>query len=161
MRNKAKILVLIILVLIFATIWYKYPYEINKSFTASTIYGTTSRITINMKGYRNLFGPTEYVGQFKVNQEIYKTYKVERASDDFWEKLNKKMGGVKYYPMLLIDNQNGLEVNNDVVNIIWADKKINTLYFSLNKYGEDFFAPANDAIEAKELQKKVFSILLK
>lgn len=56
-------------------VWYKVPYKVDKNYLASSIDGTTINISIEMKGYRNIFIPTVFDGEMIVNDHVYKTIK--------------------------------------------------------------------------------------
>jgi len=155
--TKRKIILLaIILIGLIVSLWYKLPYEINKTYKASTIDGITVNLTIKMKGYRNFFSPTNFVGEVMINGDIYETIKVDRE-ENFLQRFDKKIRGIREYPYILNKDQNGLVTNHDLFEIIWTDEEFNELYFVLiKKDDEKYFAPANNSIEAEELQRKIF-----
>lgn len=151
-----KIILLVVFVVFIVIVWYKIPYEVDKKYTATTIDGTSVDVLIEMKGYRNFFSPTVFDGKMIVNDNVYKIIESEK-NESFLEKFKMKIRSVDNFPIMLNENENGLSMSHEMAQIIWADSKFNELYFvMINKFDGDYFAPANNSLEAKELQNKVY-----
>lgn len=144
-----KILFYLMIFIIIVLIWYKIPYKIEKNYLASTVDGTTVELSIKMKAYRNFISPTDYRGSIAVNNEAYKTIKVERENK-LIGRISMKIRGEQYYLVLRSAADGGRL--DQFIYVLQNSSKFNKLHFMLND--KQFFAPAKNAMEAIQLQKE-------
>jgi len=148
------------LVVLGITVWYKYPYDVNQQYTASSIDGTTIEVSIEVKGCRNLFSPNRYVGVMKVNDDTYETVEAGKNTS-FLERLYMKLEGDEDFPVFLTQKRNGDEIAYELIDIVWGDSGFEEIYFLfIDQDDGKYFAPARNAIEAQKQQEKIFKKLV-
>jgi|GEM_PF-4877129 len=131
-------------------IMYKQPYDIHKSYKASTEDGRVLDLSIQLKGYRNVFSPTTFEGTINTNNTNYHTIKVN-VKRNFFQKLKSKINGAVTDPIVLL-NEKDLREKQDMIVILWNDKHFSEMYFTLTKSGDFFFAPANSSLEVEHVK---------
>lgn len=153
-----RIILSMIALLFIATVIYKLPYSIHKSYSSSTVNGEVARVSIDLQGYRKLFDYTNFKGSITIGEDKYVTFDYTRDdSEGFIRKMMNKLKGIQEYPTLILPMDTGF-FGGDLMIIHHSDAQFNFIYFGTTKEGSRvYYGPAHNAAEAKTLQQEILS----
>lgn len=137
---------------------YIYPYDIEKIYTASTVEGETIELVLELKVYRKLLSPSQVEGRIHIDGVTYSNLRVKvvDTNSSFLDRFQSKLLGEMVYPTFF--NRDGGTLN--LISISWADPQFEKVFFFLPHNSNGFFAPAQNAKEAEQLEKIVYAEML-
>lgn len=155
--KKAIIITVSVVVLLALLRSYIYPYDIEKSYTASTVEGETIEVVLELKVYRKLLSPSQVEGSIHIDGVTYSNLRIQESTkESFLNRFKSKMRGE-------MDKMTFKKVHNtslEIIYISWADPQFEKVFFFIPDKSNGFFAPAQNAKEAEQLEKIIYAEML-